>query len=61
VAKATVFRVLGTAGVLAYCFAFLPNGIWFGAKPRAMAMNVIDGVAYGLVTGAVFAWLWPMA
>jgi hypothetical protein len=54
-----VFQVTATAGILAYCFAFLPNGIWFGQKPRALAMNVIDGMAYGLITGAIFAWLWP--
>jgi hypothetical protein len=54
-----VFRVLGTAGILAYSFAFLPNGIWFGMKPRTMVLNVIDGIVYGLVTGAIFAWLWP--
>lgn len=56
---AKVFQIAGTAGVLAYCFAFIPNGIWFGHYPRAIAMNVIDGVVYGLITGAIFAWLWP--
>ncbi len=54
-----VMQVLGTVGVLAYSFAFLPNGIWFQHSPRAMAMCVIDGIAYGLITGAVFAALWP--
>lgn len=56
-----IMRVTGTAGVLAYSFAFLPSGIWFQAKPRALLMCVIDGVVYGLATGAVFAWLWPHA
>lgn len=54
-----LFQVLGAAGVLAYCFAFLPNGIWFQVSRRALAMNVIDGVVYGLVTAAIFTWLWP--
>lgn len=54
-----VMQALGTAGVLAYCFSFLPNGIWFGAKPRAQAMCMVDGLMYGLATAAVFAWLWP--
>jgi len=54
-----VFRALGTAGVLAYAFAHLPNGIWFGQYPRAMMLCVIDGIVYGLITGAIFAWLWP--
>lgn len=54
-----VFRVLGAIGILAHSFAFLPNGIWFQKSPRALAMNVIDGVVYGLLTGAVFGVLWP--
>lgn len=54
-----VFQVLGTAGILAYCFASFPNDLWFQTKRRAMAMNWIDGIAFGLITGLVFAWLWP--
>lgn len=54
-----VFQVLGTAGVLAYCFASFPNDLWFQKKRRAMVMNCIDGIIFGLITGAIFAWLWP--
>lgn len=56
---AKVLQVLGTAGVLAYCFAFIPNGIWLGQSARALVMNIIDGIIFGLATGAVFAALWP--
>jgi hypothetical protein len=56
---AHVFRVLGTVGILAYSFAFIPNNIWFGSYGRTIAMHVIDGIGYGLITGAIFAWLWP--
>lgn len=56
---AKVMQVLGTASVLAYTIAILPGGIWFQANPRALAMCVIDGIAYGLITGAVFGALWP--
>lgn len=56
-----VFRLLGSAGVLGYCFSTLPQGIWFQDKPRAMAMKFIDGVVFGLVTGAIFGALWPSA
>jgi hypothetical protein len=55
------FRVLGTAGVLAYAFGHIPNGVWFGHYPRAILMCVLDGVVYGLITGAVFAAMWPAA
>lgn len=54
-----VFQVLGTAGVLAYCFASFPNDLWFQKKRRAMAMDWIDGVVFGLVTGAIFGAFWP--
>jgi hypothetical protein len=53
------FQVLGTAGVLAYAFAHIPGNIWFQAYPRATVMCVIDGVVYGLITGAIFAAMWP--
>ncbi len=54
-----IMQVLGTAGVLAYCFSSFPNDIWFQRSKRAILTNFIDGVVFGLLTGAVFAWLWP--
>ncbi len=54
-----VMQVLGTAGILAYCFASFPNDLWFQKSKRSMLMNLIDGVVFGLITGAIFAWLWP--
>jgi hypothetical protein len=56
---AHVFRIIGTAGILSYSFAFIPNSIWFGAYGRTIVMNVLDGIAYGIITGLIFAWLWP--
>jgi hypothetical protein len=51
-----VFRFVGTAGVLTYGTANILNGIWFGRK---MMADIIDGVAYGIITGLIFAALWP--
>jgi len=53
-----VFRFVGTAGILTYGSANILNGIWFGRK---MLGDIMDGIAYGLITGAIFAWLWPVA
>jgi hypothetical protein len=53
------FQVLGTAGVLGYAFSHLPHGIWFGQSNRTMILCVVDGIVYGLLTGAVFCLLWP--
>jgi hypothetical protein len=54
-----VFQVTGTAGILAYAFGSIPNAIWFGSHLRPALMDVIDGICFGLVTGAVFGFLWP--
>ena len=53
-----VFRFVGTAGILTYGTANILNGIWFGRK---MASDIVDGIAYGLITGLIFAALWPAA
>ena len=52
----TVFRFVGTAGILTYGTANILNGIWFGRK---MVADIVDGIAYGLITGLIFAALWP--
>jgi hypothetical protein len=54
-----VFQTLTTAAILAYGFASFPGDLWFQKKRRAMLMDALDGVVFGLITGAVFAWLWP--
>jgi hypothetical protein len=51
-----VFRFASTAGILTYGTANILNGIWFGRK---MVADIIDGIAYGLITGLIFAALWP--
>ncbi len=56
---AKVFQVTGTAGILAYCFASFPNDLWFQKKRRAILTGWIDGVVFALITGAIFASLWP--
>ena len=47
-----VFRFVGTAGIVIYGAANILNGIWFGRK---MIGDIVDGIAYGLITGAIFA------
>jgi hypothetical protein len=54
-----VFRLVGTAGFLAYAAGQLPAAIWMG-KPWSVAWKeVFDGLLYGLVTAGAFGWLWP--
>lgn len=54
-----VFQVLGHVGVMAYCFGTLAGDLWYQESRRAMLTKFIDGVVYGLATGAIFAALWP--
>jgi hypothetical protein len=56
---ARVFRIAATAGILAYSFSFIPNAVWFGAYRRTIIASFIDGIVFGLIAGAIFAWRWP--
>jgi hypothetical protein len=56
-----VFHLTGAAAVLAYGARPIPDSIWKGQQWSITFKFVIDGVVYGLITGAVFAWLWPAA
>lgn len=54
-----VFRIAGTAGILAYSFGSVADSIWYG-KPWAVTLKqIIDGIIYGLLTAGTFGWLWP--
>ena len=54
-----VCRVVGLVTFLAYAIGSFSNAIWFGKPRGAMLKEVLDALIYGLVSGAVFAWLWP--
>lgn len=54
-----VFQLTGTAGIMAYAFGVVPNAIWFGTHLRPLLMDILDGVCFGLITGLIFASLWP--
>jgi hypothetical protein len=54
-----VFRVIGTAGILAYAFQSINQSIWYGKPWGSTTKDIIDGVIYGLLTAGTFGWLWP--
>jgi len=54
-----VFRVVGTAGVLAYAFRTVPDAIWYGKPWKVVFKELIDGVIYSLLMAGAFGWLWP--
>ncbi len=53
---AHVFRVVGTTGILTHCFAHFPHVFWFR---RRIAMEVLDGIIFAMITAGIFAALWP--
>lgn len=53
-----VFRFTATAGLLTHAAAGIPTIIWFRRK---FLMDLVDGVAYAVATGAAFTLLWPAA
>lgn len=53
-----VFRFVGTAGILFFSVAIVPQSIWFRSR---ITGHIIDGVLLGLAAGLIFALLWPGA
>jgi len=54
-----VFRVVGTAGFLAFSFAHISDGIWKAEPWSNVVKEVFDGLVYGLLMAGTFGWLWP--
>lgn len=54
-----VLRLAGTVGFLCYGGAEATQSIWKGQSWCTTLRFLADSLAYGLVTGATFAWLWP--
>lgn len=58
-ASMAVFRLVGTAAILAYATRSIPESIWHRQPWSITFKFAMDGVVYGLITGATFGWLWP--
>ncbi len=54
-----VFQIGGTVAWLAYGTAVIPDAIWFGRPWSAIGKQLLDAFIFGMLTGAVFGWLWP--
>lgn len=51
-----VFQFMATAGLLTHCAGLFPHVFWFR---RRVAMELADGIVFAIVTGLIFASLWP--
>lgn len=54
-----VFRVTGTVAWAAYGFAYVQEAVWFGRPWGFVLKQIVDALAYALVTAGAFGWLWP--
>ena len=57
----TAFQVAGALSFACYAWAEMSACIWKSVPAFVTAKFLADGLAYGLVTGVTFAWLWPGA
>src|ERR1044071_6737544 len=53
-----VFCVAGLVAFAAYSLALFQDAIWKGENWGVTVKHVLDGLIYGLLTAATFAWLW---
>ena len=51
-----VFRFISTAAFIAYLAAIVQHSIWFQNR---IVGHVIESIAYAVITGAIFAAMWP--
>ncbi len=55
----SVFRVTGTATILAYGAGAIPGAVFFGRSWSSTFKQVFDSLIYAALTAGVFGWLWP--
>ena len=58
---ARVFHFVGIAAILGHWTGAIIKEIWFSIPLRAKAMDLIDAIAYALITALIFALFWPGA
>lgn len=54
-----VFRVVSTVAFLAYAGSQAQEAIWRAVPWSSVIKTIIDGLVFGLVTGGLFALMWP--
>lgn len=54
-----VVQLAGATGFVAYGIGLWPMSIWYRRSWGTTFKSSVDGLIYGLITGATLAWLWP--
>ena len=58
-APSVVFKFVAAIAAAAYSVGLWQMSIWYRRSWVVTIKNTIDGLLYGCLTAAVFAWLWP--
>jgi hypothetical protein len=56
----SVFRFASCTAFIGYGLALVQDSIWYRKSWGTTFKNLIDALIYGLFTGGIFGWLWPM-
>ena len=56
-----VFHTVGLVAFAAYGLALWPLSIWYNRSWATTIKSNVDALIYGVITGLIFAWLWPAA
>ncbi|MCZ6837183.1 MAG: hypothetical protein O7G85_15520 [Planctomycetota bacterium] len=54
-----VFIFTATAAIMAYTFGYIGDTIWYGQPLKPFLNDLADSILFGLLTGVMFALLWP--
>lgn len=54
-----VWQIAGSVAIIAHGAGTFVESIFWGRPWSTTFRNAIDAIIYGLLTGAVFGWLWP--
>ena len=53
-----VFRFVSTAGLMTFLAAIVQHAIWFRTR---IVGHIVESIAYAIITGLIFAAMWPKA
>ena len=56
---ARVMQFVAVTAFIGYALALSQSSIWYKRAWMATFKSSVDGLIYALLTGAIFAWLWP--
>ncbi len=57
----TVLQLISSSAFMGYGLALIQDSIWWSRKWSTTIKFLFDALVYAIITGLIFAWLWPAA